>query len=125
MPHENFISQEMRNCIDECLECFSKCSETIQHCLVMGGKHAEKNHISLLQACADICQTSARTMLGGAFVHMQVCGACADVCEKCAEDCEAMSEEFMRECAAVCRSCAESCRRMSGKTSPERERISA
>ena len=107
-------SQEMQNCINECLNCHAVCLDTITHCLQMGGKHASPDHIALLQDCAQICMTSADFMLRGSQYHGDTCGVCAKLCEACADSCESMAEgdDFMQKCADVCRRCAESCRDM-------------
>lgn len=103
----------MNDCIDHCTQCHAVCLETINHCLSQGGKHASPEHISLLAACADICATSADTMLRGAPVRGIVCGACADICTQCAEACESMGDDAeMKRCAEMCRRCADSCRSM-------------
>lgn len=125
MPHEAKTSPEMQSCIEECLTCFSKCTETLQHCLTLGGSHAEKDHITLLQLCADTCQLSARAMLLGSKLHGTTCATCALICDACADDCESMDGEFMQECATICRSCADSCREMSGDGSAVRAKKSA
>lgn len=108
------ISEEMKNCINECLTCHSVCLETISHCLEMGGEHASPAHIALLQDCAQICITSADFMLRGSELHGQTCGVCAATCDACADSCESLAEgnDFMQRCAEVCRRCAESCRQM-------------
>jgi hypothetical protein len=113
------VSQEMQNCINECLSCHAVCLETINHCLQMGGKHAEPKHIVLLQDCAQICLTSADFMLRGSNFHAQTCGVCAAICNACADECESIADgaEFMQRCADACRRCAESCRQMSGSMS--------
>lgn len=109
------INPEMRDCIQECQSCHAVCLETISHCLRMGGKHSEPDHIRLMQDCAEICQTSANFMLRGSHLHAMTCGVCAEVCEQCAQDCERVGDdEMMRRCAEACRRCAESCRRMAG-----------
>ena len=41
MPHNEQLSQDMRQCIENCLKCHASCTETSTHCLQMGGKHAE------------------------------------------------------------------------------------
>jgi hypothetical protein len=111
MPHQE-MSQEMRDCISNCMTCHAVCLETISHCLEMGGEHASPQHIRLLQDCAQICVTSADFMLRMSDHHPQVCGVCADICDACARECESMADgaEFMRRCA-------ESCRRMSSGAS--------
>jgi hypothetical protein len=109
----------MATCIDECTSCHATCLETINHCLQMGGKHADPSHISLLAACADICATSAATMLRGAAVSPVICAACATVCQQCADSCTRIGsdDDQMQRCAEACRRCAESCAAMSAMPS--------
>jgi hypothetical protein len=108
------LSQEMRQCIKECAACHEVCAETVQHCLQMGGKHAEPAHIRLLLDCAQICDTSKDFMLRMSDLHGRTCGVCAEVCQKCAGDCDRLGggEAQMKTCAETCRRCADSCRRM-------------
>ena len=116
MSHgEHQQSAEMQECIDNCTACHAICVTTINHCLQLGGRHAEASHIRLLQDCAQICALSADFMLRASPFHQRTCGVCAEICERCAEECERLAEgdEQMRACAAACRRCAESCRRMS------------
>ncbi len=110
------MSHDMQQCIQNCTECHRICLETVQHCLQMGGKHAEAAHIRLLLDCAQICATSADFMIRGSDLHPRTCGVCAEVCVRCAEECERIADgdEMMLRCAEVCRRCAESCRQMSG-----------
>lgn len=109
------VTNEMQQCINECLNCHSICLSTVTHCLQMGGKHAEAKHIQTLLACAEICRTSAAFMLLGTELHTTTCAACAEVCARCAESCEQMGNDAqMKACAEACRRCAESCRRMAG-----------
>jgi hypothetical protein len=114
MAHAQQMTSEMRECIQNCLDCYSICLETAQHCLMMGGKHADPRHIGLMKACAEICQTSAAFMLSASEFHSRVCGVCAEVCRACEQSCSSMADgdETMRRCAEVCRRCAESCQTM-------------
>ena len=116
MPHtttRGAISKEMQQCIKDCLECYATCEATVQHCLEMGGPHAEARHIGLLLDCAEICRTSADLMLRGSEHSGHVCGVCADICRACEESCRRIGDdEQMRKCAEICRRCAESCQRM-------------
>ena len=103
-------SQAMSDCIDDCMHCHAICLETINYCLGMGGQHAAPEHMSLLATCAEICKTSANTMLRGAIVTAPICSACAQVCRQCGKSCERMGEDAaMMRCAAACRRCSESC----------------
>jgi hypothetical protein len=103
----------MLRCIDNCVDCAAICTETVMHCLEMGGEHAAPGHIRLLLDCAEICQTSANFMLRHSELHGRTCGVCAEVCERCAEDCARFTDDaVMQQCAEMCRTCAQSCREM-------------
>ena len=102
-------SQAMNECIENCSQCERICLETTNYCLGEGEEHADAAHIALLAACADICGTSARTMLRGAAVHTAVCKACAEVCRECAASCDGFDDAEMERCAEICRRCARSC----------------
>lgn len=108
-------NSKIEKCIEDCLECFKVCAETITHCLSKGGMHAKPEHIQLLKDCVKICNTSAEFVLGQSEFESRVCDVCAEVCERCAEDCEKFEDDkAMAVCAEICRRCAESCREMSG-----------
>lgn len=107
------MSDMMDSCIEECLSCHAACTETVAYCLQMGGDHASPEHITLLQDCAQICQTSADFMLRMSDLHGLTCGICAEICERCAEDCRQFDvDEMMMSCAEACSTCAESCSEM-------------
>jgi hypothetical protein len=114
MPHQMMQTAQMQQCIQDCMDCHRMCVETMTHCLHMGGKHAEAEHIRLLADCAQICQTSADFMMRGSDMHSRTCAICAEICERCAQDCERVDsrDPQMKQCADMCRRCAESCRRM-------------
>ena len=101
-------------CIEDCSTCFRACMETIHHCLTMGGKHAEVNHIVTLMDCAEMCKASESFMVRMSMSMGAVCAMCADVCDRCADQCERIdpNDEHMKHCAEMCRQCAESCRSM-------------
>lgn len=108
------VNAEMKQCIQNCLDCHSICLNTVTYCLQQGGMHSELPHIRLMLDCAEICQTSANFMLRGSEMHVRTCAICAEICLKCAEDCEQMGDdEQMKACAQMCRTCAETCRQMS------------
>ncbi len=107
-------SEAMQECVDACLSCASVCTETLRHCLTMGGAHSEVGHITSMLDCAEICQTSANFMLRQSDSHSMTCGVCASVCRACEESCRALDGEEMKRCADECARCAESCEKMSG-----------
>jgi hypothetical protein len=104
----------MKECIDNCNNCRDECEHTLfQHCMEMGGKHTEQNHVKLMADCIEICQTAANFMLRGSDEHTAICATCADICEACAESCKEIGGKDMEDCADTCRKCAASCREMS------------
>ena len=106
--HEH-LPKEDHECLHRCEECHDVCLHAIQHCLEKGGRHAQPDHIRLLQDCSQICHTSADFILRGSPLHGAVCEACAQVCEACAKSCAELGDT---ECADHCRKCAESCHGM-------------
>ncbi|MBS7455551.1 four-helix bundle copper-binding protein [Coralloluteibacterium stylophorae] len=104
------------SCIAACTACQRICIETVGHCLARGGAYAEPKHVNLLLACADICATSANTMLRDVELHTATCAACAQLCGACASACEGMDDdEAMPRCAEACRRCESECAAMSGE----------
>ncbi len=109
--HQNH--EDLQKCIKLCWECRTECQETLHnHCLQMGGKHTEAEHVKLMTDCIQACQTAADFMSRDSKFYASECAACADVCEACAESCERIGDEKMKRCAEACRKCAQSCRAM-------------
>jgi hypothetical protein len=106
---------DMQGAIATALNCHTVCTQKIQHCLQHGGQHVEKQHMTLMLDCAQICITSADFMCRESQMHRQVCGVCAEVCEACAKSCDNIEDAdgAMKACAEACRRCAEHCRQMS------------
>jgi hypothetical protein len=117
MAYNTQLTGDVRRCIQDCLDCERICVETVNYCLVMGGKHAEAYHIRTLLDCAEICATAAGFMLRGSDYQARTCGVCAELCAACAESCQNVGphDQTMQECAEVCRRCASSCRTMAGR----------
>lgn len=103
----------MQQCIDTCWQCRHECQATLfNHCLPVGGKHAETSHVNIMIDCIQICQAAADAMVRQSPLHSDICKACADICDACAVSCEALDGEEMKTCAELCRQCAEHCRDM-------------
>ena len=113
MQHQS-MDAAMQQCITNCLNCHTACTQTVNHCLQMGGEHASAGHITALLDCAQSCTTSADFMLRMSPLHGRFCGVCAEACERCAEECERLgpNDAMMQSCAQACRRCAQSCREM-------------
>ncbi len=108
-PKELTIEEAIRNCT----ECHKMAIETLNHCLRVGGRHAEANHIRILLDTIERCQTTINFMIRGSEFHARECALCADVCAQCAESCAATSGDAqMKSCEDACLRCAEMCRAM-------------
>lgn len=107
----------MQDCITDCKACHDICMITIQHCLRIGGTHAEQRRLRMIADCSELSQTTANFMLRGSEHHQFVCHACAEICERCAENCSmvANGDIQMQACVEACRRCAVSCRAMAGE----------
>ncbi|MGE0448408.1 MAG: four-helix bundle copper-binding protein [Vicinamibacterales bacterium] len=106
-------SADVDRCIDACQSCHEICTESIVHCLHLGGRHAEAEHLALLMDCADICLADAQFMMRDSPHHPALCAACAEVCDACAKSCSTLADERqMQLCADQCRRCADLCRDM-------------
>lgn len=110
----DYSSQDMKDCIKSCLDCYRSCFETAIYCLNQGGRHAEASHVRTLLECSEISSASASFMMLNSEYHYRTCEVCAEICEGCASACEKMfGDKIMQACANVCRACANLCRKMS------------
>jgi hypothetical protein len=114
---EHHSDDEMQKCIQLCRECHAMCTQTIAHCLKLGGRHATPDHIRLMVDCAQMCATSADYMLRESPIHDRICRLCSDLCKQCGKDCEQVAgdDQMVKQCADMCRRCAGSCERMASK----------
>jgi hypothetical protein len=114
MVHTHQIDEKVADCIQECLSCLKTCTESLsRHCLEVGGKHVEADHVRLMMDCIDICGLSANFMMRGSPRHHSTCRLCAEICSACAKDCERVGD--MDKCVEACNRCATSCSVMTGK----------
>jgi hypothetical protein len=101
------------DCIQSCTACESLCAETVEYCRKEARLRTDVELITVLQACADICGTSARTLTGGSSVHVHICRACAAVCERAAKLCgDHPGDDLLRACASACTLAARCCSEM-------------
>lgn len=104
----------LQSCIESCWRSHVMCIETERYCLEKGGIHVMPAHLLLLADCAEMCQTTANSLLRRSPEHAAVCAACARLCDACADACEAMKDdERMVLCVRTCRACASHCREIS------------
>lgn len=109
-PSMTNLTPEAKECVDRCLECARVCTETVAHCLEEGGIHAEREHISLLHLCADMCTITARALVLLRDHHERFCNLCAEIAEVCEKNCDSYTGDHpMKMCAKVCHDCAQAC----------------
>ena len=49
------LDPEMKSCMEACHECHVTCLHmAMTHCLEMGGRHVEPQHLKLMMDCAQI-----------------------------------------------------------------------
>ncbi len=101
----------MRTEVQNTLDCYHVCTETIQHCLKMGGKHVEQKHLNLMMDCAKICLTMADFLMRNSEYSKKLGSICAAICDTCAKSCEAVGlDDEMKRCIKACKKCAETCK---------------
>lgn len=106
-------SEQIRQkCIAACRSNRDVMFQGLEHCLEQGGRHVEKGHMKEMLDCMAICDTAIDFMLRQSKHHHHTCGACAEVCESCARSCRDIGGERMDRCARSCMECAEACREM-------------
>jgi hypothetical protein len=108
----NGAHSNMKNSIDRAQDAHRVCSEVMIHCLAMGGKMGERDHIRLLLDCADMCEITANYMMRGSPLYRQICALCAQICDLCASQCEQFDDSLVRKCMESCKACAEMCQQM-------------
>ena len=114
---EHHSDDEMQKCIQLCRDCNAICTQTIAHCLKLGGRHAAPDHIRLLVDCAQMCATAADYMIRESPFHDRICRLCSELCKQCGKDCEQVAgdDQMVKQCIEICRKCAGSCERMASK----------
>ena len=105
------LSPEMLQCIESCRRCDLIClSMATGHCLHMGGRHVEPEHLRTMVVCARACALAAEVMTTGSSLHRQVCATCADICDACISTCRDLDR--MELCIDACKRCKEDCEAM-------------
>ncbi|WP_245291122.1 four-helix bundle copper-binding protein [Methylobacterium aquaticum] len=113
MPGMSGKAMTLQECVESCLKSHAMCLDTGRYCMEQQGSHVSAAHLALLLDCAEMCQTTANSLLRHSPQHAAVCEVCARLCEACATDCDKFtSDAQMQRCAQTCRNCASSCRDM-------------
>jgi hypothetical protein len=120
-PRASSAVRELAASIEACVDCSQACTACADACLAEPSVADLTRCIRLNLDCADVCDTTARTL--SRLTELDPTGsrslleACAQACGSCAEECErhaAMGMEHCRVCAEACRRCEEACRTLLG-----------
>lgn len=107
------MAMPMKDCIDLCTASHRICLETANHLASAIGIAAPPLLIALLNDCAEVCQSTANSMIRKSALHPILCRSCAEACERCASECDQQTaDRQLAICAAACRRCASGCREM-------------
>ena len=99
-----------QECIDLCWTARNECQKSLfTHCFEKGGKYLERNHVRIMMDCSEICRTTADSLTHRSPVYAAICAATAAICEACAESCDQLDTETMRQVGAHCRAAAKAC----------------
>lgn len=112
------MAMPMTGCIDHCVASHRMCLETAAYVTKQGGALATASLLAMLTDCAELCQTTANSMLRDSSLHLILCRACAEACERCAQECLRHGDDAqMARCSNTCKECAASCRDMAAMAS--------
>ncbi|MFC5972661.1 four-helix bundle copper-binding protein [Halomarina salina] len=104
------LSEEQRECIDNCNEAAQVCEWCADECAGHGEEMAEC--VRLCRDVADIASLHARFMARDSDYSGDLGELCAEACEACADECEQHDHDHCQACVDVLRECAETCRSM-------------
>jgi hypothetical protein len=97
--------QEIKQCIQDCLNCSATCKRTAEEYKRAGGEHGKGAYVYMLLDCGEICQTAAHFMQHDDPLYGYVCQAALQVVNHSGEECERMGDT---DCANACRIAVES-----------------
>ena len=104
---ESMLSNQMADCIQDCLNSHAVCLDTAMSLLQKGNHYADP--VRMLLDCSEVCATNAHFLMRNSPVYGSVLQPCAQVCTHCAEVCDEIGET---DCANACRASATCCEQM-------------
>jgi hypothetical protein len=93
----------LQGCHNECRRMFMECAPK------ESGHNLSFLHLKRLQACIEICGSTAEYLLKDGVMAYRLCEITARICEQCADSCDKMEDAYFQECAELCRETAEAC----------------
>jgi len=106
------MAMSMDDCIDLCMKSHRVCLDAASRLSQQAATPALRQLVILLSDCAELCGTTANSMVRGSPLHPLVCRACAEACELCAKQCREQANDNLLNCSGTCEKCAAGCRQM-------------
>lgn len=101
------------SCIEECMVCAQACHACASACLSEQDVSVLARCIRLDLDCADICETTARTLTRltdqGSPELRGLLQACRASCRSCADECRTHAHAHCEACANACERCEQAC----------------
>lgn len=102
--------QENKDLLNKLSYCQTACEHCADACLSEDNVAEMAECIRLDRDCADICDMAIKYISRDSRRASSVLDLCADICETCARECEKHDHGHCKDCAEACRECAEACR---------------
>lgn len=97
----------------EHIEMLQQCADTCDNCYTACLNEADVKSmarcIALDRDCADICRMTASALARKSEMRDSLLKACAEICRACADECAKHGMHHCQECAKACRECAHAC----------------
>lgn len=104
------VSESTQETISILQDCHDECRKMLmEHAPKENGHTLSFLHVKRLQACIEICGTTANYLLKDGILADRLCEIAARICEQCAYSCERTGDAHFEECAELCRETAEAC----------------
>ena len=106
------VDDVLQRAVDDSLECFAACEETVEQCLAIAGDDADTRLVNTLITTAAVCDAAAYFSRNSDRLRREALRFCAEQTERCAEACdERPADPQLATCARLCRICSRSCRK--------------
>jgi hypothetical protein len=100
------IENDLRVCVDSCLQCLVACELCATACLERADSKAMTRCIQLALICADLCALTAREITRRSDLMLEVCALCVLASRSCGSECARHSDtDHCKRCATACRRC--------------------
>lgn len=115
MRYESFkierpLSVDMAEVARQLQECAMACHQAFAfNAPKEAGMNLAYLHLKRLQACSEICETTARLLVREGVEMDQLCTITARICQQCADSCDQAKNTALEEVADICRQAAKAC----------------